>query len=91
MNRRQFFGAMIAPIGAIAAVKCQLALPESAKEKLMRWYHAGAPPMKIDPKPAIWGTSICETDSHRWHQEQLSKWLANKVDREIMENINGKG
>jgi len=77
---------MIAPVGAIAAAKVlPVGYVESARTKLMRWFHADAPPMKIDPKPAIYGTSFCE--GQQWHQEQLSKWLANKVDEAVFNTI----
>ena len=88
MNRRGFFGAMIAPVGAIVAAKLlPVGYSEHAKSKLKRYeglvYHAPS------PRPWIgsdhYGASIA--DMHRWHQHELSRWLANKVDEATFNTI----
>ncbi|KKL27731.1 hypothetical protein LCGC14_2382200, partial [marine sediment metagenome] len=80
MNRRGFFGAMIAPVGAIIAAKVlPVGYVEHAKSKLKRYtglqYHTPTHSAR-----AYYG-------GRQWHQEQLSKWLANKVDEATFNTI----
>jgi len=99
MNRRQFFGAMIAPVGAIAAAKVlPIGYAESARTKLMRWFHAGAPPMKIDPAPRVLQTRLHEggiwspglwTDTRAKQQAELNKYLRARVDQAAFEMMKG--
>lgn len=97
MNRRQFFGAMIAPVGAIVAAKTlPIGYVESTRHhfcmrsltKLMRWFDAGAPPMKIDPAPVVLQTRF--HDDRQWHQEQMNVWLRDKVDEAAFNMMKGE-
>jgi len=105
MNRRDFFGAMIAPVGAIAAAKY---LPASEyttiRDRFRRWFDADAPPMKIDPQPTIIQTRLHEGgiwsdgfmhDMREKHQHELNVWLRERVDQAAFEmmkgDLDGKG
>ena len=105
MNRRKFFGAMIAPVGAIAAAKY---LPASEyttiRDRFRRWFDADAPPMKIDPQPTIIQTRLHEggiwsedmwAEERAKYQHDLTMWLRDKVDEAAFKmmkgDLDGKG
>lgn len=90
MNRRKFlFGAIIAPVGAIVAAKSQLSLPKVGTNipKTPNIWAKDVWPEITQRTKRLWGTSMCE--SHRMHQEALTKWLAKKVDESVFNMMKG--
>jgi len=95
MNRRQFLsGAIIAPVGAIAAAKVLPAgYVESAETKLKRWFEP-MPRIRAKPAPEIWSTKF-HADMRSKHQHELNVWLRERVDQAAFDmmkgDLDGKG
>ncbi len=101
MNRRKFFGAMIAPLGAIVAVKTlPVGYVESTQTKLKRWFnsdlvhHASIPVLqtRLHMEP-IWPVSFSK--ARMQYQMQLNRYLRERVDQAAFEmmtgDLDGKG
>ncbi len=89
MNRRKFFGALLAPVAAVVAAKVlPTGYAESAQTKLKRWFTTPLSPLLA--KPATYPASMYEINAHRMHQEHLTKWLRDKVDNAVFEMMTGE-
>ena len=79
MNRRGFFGAMLAPVGAIVAAKL---LPTGYTPKVK------AKP-KVLPEGGVWAGDIWAEERAKY-QHDLTMWLRDEVDEAAFKMMTGK-